>query len=72
MGMSKEQFTSELESVKERLGLNVISDGERTNLIKVLGGSLTQPFTTSNSGYRKLMHSIHKEHALNLINPEIP
>ena len=70
--MSKEQFTSELESVKERLGLNVISDGERTNLIKVLGGSLTQPFTTSNSGYRKLMHSIHKEHALNLINPEIP
>lgn len=64
MGMTKEQFLAEAERLKQR-----IPEDEK---YRVLSRCLTQPFTTSNSGYRKLMYATHQEHALNLIKPEIP
>lgn len=38
----------------------------------MLGRSLLQPFCNTNSGSRKLMHSIHLEQRLSLIRPEVP
>lgn len=38
----------------------------------MLGRSLLQPFCNTNSGSRKLMHSIHLEQRLPLIKPEVP
>lgn len=72
MGMSKDQFEAELNAAKDRLGYTSIEyDGAW--LHRMLGmADLTQPFTQSNSGYRKLMYVTHKEHALNLVNPEVP
>lgn len=59
--LTKEELAKQLQSV------NVMTGGNRT---KVLGRCLTQPFTTSNSAYRKLMFAIHKEHLLCVIHPE--
>lgn len=39
---------------------------------QILGKCLDQPFTTANSGSRKILYSTQKEHALPLLNPEIP
>lgn len=72
MAMSKDQFEFELNVAKERLNFSSI-DYDGAWLTKMLGcGDLVQPFTPSNSGYRKLMHVTHEKHALNLISPEIP
>ena len=38
----------------------------------ILGRSLLQPFCSTNSGSRKLMHSTHLEQRLPLLNPEVP
>ena len=40
------------------------------SLEQMLGKSLRQPFTNTNAGARKLMHSVHLEHIFPLINPE--
>ena len=40
------------------------------SLEQMLGKSLRQPFTNTNAGARKLMHSIHLEHIFPLMNPE--
>lgn len=60
---TREELIQKLAEVNERIG------GNRT---KVLSRCLPQPFTTSNSAYRKLMFAIHEEHALCIINPERP
>lgn len=39
---------------------------------QILGKCLDQPFTTANSGSRKILYSTQKEHALPLLNPEVP
>ena len=39
---------------------------------QILGKCLDQPFTTANSGSRKILFSTQKEHALPLLNPEVP
>lgn len=39
---------------------------------QILGKCLDQPFTTANSGSRKILYSTQKEHALPLLNPDIP
>lgn len=39
---------------------------------QMLGKCLDQPFTTANSGSRKILYSTQKEHALPLLNPEVP
>lgn len=39
---------------------------------QILGKCLDQPFTTANSGSRKILYSTQKEHALPLLNPEMP
>lgn len=39
---------------------------------QILGKCLDQPFTTANSGSRKILFSTQKEHALPLLNPEMP
>ena len=39
---------------------------------QILGKCLDQPFTTSNSGSRKILYSTQKEHALPLLYPEVP
>ena len=36
-----------------------------------LGKGLTQPFNNTNSGSRKIMYGIHREHRLPLFEPEI-
>lgn len=63
MGMTKEEFLAEAAKIR----LRVLD----TQKFKALARQLTQPFTTSNSGYRKLMYATHQEHALNLLRPEI-
>ena len=42
------------------------------SLEQILGKCLDQPFTTANSGSRKILYSTQKEHALPLLNPEVP
>ena len=37
---------------------------------QLLGKSLKQPFSNTNAGARKLMHSVHIEHCWGLMNPE--
>lgn len=37
---------------------------------QALGRNLRQPYSSTNSGVRKLMHSIHQTHAFSLIHPE--
>lgn len=37
---------------------------------QLLGASLLQPFTNTNAGARKLMHTVHKHHVFSLIHPE--
>lgn len=39
---------------------------------QILGKCLDQPFTTANSGSRKILYSTQKEHALPLLKPEVP
>lgn len=39
---------------------------------QILGKCLDQPFTTANSGSRKILYSTQKEHALPLLHPEVP
>lgn len=39
---------------------------------QILGKCLDQPFTTANSGSRKILYSTQKEHALPLLNAEVP
>ena len=39
---------------------------------QILVKCLDQPFTTANSGSRKILYSTQKEHALPLLNPEVP
>ena len=39
---------------------------------QILGKCLDQPFTTANSGSRKVLYSTQKEHALPLLKPEVP
>lgn len=42
------------------------------SLEQILGKCLDQPFTTANSGSRKILYGTQKEHALPLLNPEVP
>jgi DNA-directed RNA polymerase beta subunit len=37
---------------------------------QLLGKGLLQPFNNTNSGSRKIMHSIHREHIFSLMHPE--
>lgn len=37
-----------------------------------LGKGLMQPFNSANSGSRKIMFGVHREHTLPLLNPEVP
>lgn len=39
---------------------------------EILGKCLDQPFTPSNSGPRKILYSIQKEHIVPLVHPEVP
>lgn len=39
---------------------------------QILGKCLDQPFTTANSGSRKILYSTQKDHALPLLKPETP
>lgn len=39
---------------------------------QILGKCLDQPFTTANSGSRKVLYGTQKEHALPLLKPEVP
>ena len=39
---------------------------------QILGKCLDQPFTTANSGSRKILYSTQKEHALPLLHAEVP
>lgn len=60
--MAMMNFSKEIQEESKRL----------PNMEHLLGKSAMQPFANTNSGSRKIMFEIQLEHALPLLNPEVP
>ena len=57
------------------MAMNSLSDIQKLDIKKldyILGKGLQTPFSASNSGSRKIMSGVQHEHAMPLMNPEVP